>query len=358
MTQDAPLFNHSSAVIEGWYWLCRARELRKGQVRALRLLGRDIAVFRGASGAVSALDAYCVHMGAHLAEGRVERDALRCFFHCWRYEADGRVSDIPCLEGSPPAHLRARHWPTAEAHGMIWLWTGNQAPAHAVPQVPELTGIDCDVLIANRFIKQCHPNVVLINAIDEQHFHSVHHLPGSILRMQALPRDTHNIEFHNQGVMPRQRWLGRFLASFYRDKLTYNMSYWYGSLGFVTLGPDFLHLYLMFALRRGDRGETEGQTIAFTRRRRGVAGWLFNRVVLVATALAARYFAHGDTRVFQTIRFQLANPIGADRAVLAFMRHLEAQPLATQWMADSALTEASAKAPALKRVAGGLTHHG
>jgi hypothetical protein len=34
--------------------------------------------------------------------------------------------------------------------------------------------------------------------------------------------------------------------------------------------------------------------------------------------------------VFQTIRFRFRNPIDADRAVIAFMRHLEAQPLA-QW---------------------------
>jgi phenylpropionate dioxygenase-like ring-hydroxylating dioxygenase large terminal subunit len=223
---------------------------------------------------------------------------------------------------------------------MIWLWTGVQ-PGHPVPEVPELAGAACDVLIANRFEKRCHPNVVLVNAIDEQHFHSVHRLPGSILSMQALPRNIHNIEFHNTGTVPTHNRLGRLCARFYRGPLTYALSYWYGSLGFVTLGPDFLHLHLMFALRRGDKGETEGQTIAFTRRRRGVLGWLFNRVVLRVTAIAARYFAHGDTRVFQTIRFRFANPIPADRAVLAFIRHLEAQP-AADWADDDKPTSSTA----------------
>ncbi len=106
------------------------------------------------------------------------------------------------------------------------------------------------------------------------------------------------------------------------------MSYWYGSLGTVTFGPDFLHLHLMFALRQDDDGSTEGQALAFTKHRRGPLGWLFNKVLLHATAFAARYFAYGDTRVFQTIRFDFRNPISADRAVLAFIHHLEAQPLA------------------------------
>ena len=54
---------------------------------------------------------------------------------------------------------------------------------------------------------------------------------------------------------------------------------------------------------------------------------LVSRLLLYFTAIAARYFAHGDTRVFQTIRFSLRNPIAADRAVVAFIHHLEAQPL-------------------------------
>ncbi len=148
--------------------------------------------------------------------------------------------------------------------------------------------------------------------------------------MEARPRSVSNIEFANVGRVPTSNVLGRFVARFYKGPLTYAMSYWYGSLGTVTIGPDFLHLYLMFALRRADDGSTEGQTLAFTKKRRGPLGWLVNRVLLHVTALAARYFAYGDTRVFQTIRFNFANPIPADRAVLAFIRHLEAQPLA-EW---------------------------
>jgi phenylpropionate dioxygenase-like ring-hydroxylating dioxygenase large terminal subunit len=323
-----PLFNHPTAVVEGWYWLCRARELRRGQVKAFRLLGRDLAVYRGADGALAALDAYCAHMGAHLAEGRVEGNALRCFFHRWRYERDGRVSDVPCLEGALPARARVRSWPVAERHGLVWIWTGETAP-HAVPEPPGLTG-EYEHHIANAFVKGCHPNVVLINAIDEQHFRSVHKLPGEILRMEPRVRSSANIEFHNVGRVPRDRWLGRIVGKLYAGPLTYAMSYWYGSMGFVTFGPDALALHLMFALRRNDDGTTTGQAVTFTRRRRGPLGWLLNRVLLRATSIAARYFALGDTRVFNTIRFRLATPIAADRAVLAFIDHLERQPVA-QW---------------------------
>ena len=354
MTADAELFNHAEAVVEGWYWLCRSSEIRRGKVRAMRLAGRELAVYRGANGAVVALDAYCTHMGAHLAEGRVEGDGLRCFFHRWRYGPDGRCTDIPCLEGKPGARMRVKCWPTAERYGMVWLWTGEHA-AHDVPEVPELAGQPCMALIANRFRKRCHPNVVLVNAIDEQHFHSVHHLPGSILRMEPVSRSAANIEFRNVARVPGETLLGRWIGRFYKGPLTYAMSYWYGSLGFVTFGPDFLHLYLMFALRRGDDGDTDGQAIAFTRRREGVLGWLVSKVLLRLTAIAARYFAYGDTRVFETIRFRLANPIAADRAVLAFIRHLEAQPRA-QWSEER--EDARRGGPVWLRVAQGTGERG
>jgi nitrite reductase/ring-hydroxylating ferredoxin subunit len=332
MTPLAPLtntqiFNRPGVIAEGWYWVAPTAEVRRGKVKAFRLLGRDLAVYRGYDGTVVALDAYCAHMGAHLAEGRVEGNALRCFFHHWRYDADGRCSDIPCLAGKPPERIGVRSWPVAERYGLIWVWTGAQAP-HPVPEVPELAGRAIDTMLANRFRKNCHPSVVLINAIDEQHFRSVHKLPGSILSMEPFALGVHNMEFRNSGRMPRTHRLGRLLSRCYRDALTYDMSYWYGSLGTVTFGPDFLHLHLMFALRQGDAGDTEGQTVVFTRRRRGPLGWLLSRAILLFTALAARYFAFGDTRVFQTIRFDFRNPIAADRSVIAFIRHLEQQPIA------------------------------
>ena len=330
------LFNHPEAVVRGWYWLCGSHEIKRGRVKAQRLLGRDLAVYRGEDERVVTMDAYCPHMGAHLAEGRVEGNALRCFFHHWRYSADGQCDDIPCLTGKPPGTARVRAWPTAERYGLIWVWTGEQAE-HPVPEVPELAGLECQSLLVNEFSKNCHPNVVLINAIDEQHFHSVHHLPGSILSMQAIVRNPSNIEFHNTGRMPSHTVWWRLIGRLYKDALTYKMSYWYGSTGFVTLGPDFLHCHLLFALRRGDNGETLGHTVAITRRRKGVFGWLMNKAKLYLTAVVAWYFAAGDTRVFQTIRFDFRTPIGADRAVLAFIRHFEQQPVANWADSESAV---------------------
>jgi phenylpropionate dioxygenase-like ring-hydroxylating dioxygenase large terminal subunit len=327
---DPAKFARRGCVVEGWYWVMRASRLKRGKVKPVTVMGRDLAMYRGRSGTVVALDAYCPHMGAHLAEGRVENDALRCFFHNWRFDRTGRCTDIPCQARLHSDKIQVRSWPVREKYGLIWVWAGDKAH-HDVPEIPELEGAAYDCRLGKAFVKGCHPNVVMVNAIDEQHFHTVHRLPGSILRMEPEAINAHNIRFNNRAAVPASHWLGRIIRHFYQDVLTYSLSYWYGSLGMVTFGPDFLHLHVMFALREGPAETTEGQTILFTRHRRGPFGWLINRLILGLTGLGAGYFAIGDTRVFQTIRFHFKTPIPADRSVIDFIRHFETQPLASEW---------------------------
>ena len=322
--EPAGAFNDTRRLVEGWYWALRSRELSRGRVRAVTLAGRDLALYRGQDGSVRALDAHCAHMGAHLATGRVEGDTVRCFFHRWRYDGAGRCVEVPSLGGCPLASARVRSWPVAERYGLIWVWTGER-PTAPVPVPPELAGVPIRSRLDRTFTKRCHPHVVLVNAIDEQHFNSVHRLPVRLC-MEPRALSPACIEVRNTTPIPRDSRLGRLLSRLYSGPLTYAMTYSHGSVGTVTAGPDRLHVYLMFALRPTADGRTEGQPIALTRQRPGVRGALVDRFLLAATTVVSRYFARGDTVVFDTIRFDLRTPIAADRAVLAFVRHLDAQP--------------------------------
>jgi nitrite reductase/ring-hydroxylating ferredoxin subunit len=320
----AGVFNDASQLVEGWYWALRSSELRRGRTRAVSLAGRELALYRGQDGAVRALDAHCAHMGAHLATGRVEGDTLRCFFHRWRYDGAGRCVEVPSLGGCPLPAARVHAWPVAERYGLVWVWAGGHPPG-PVPAPPELAGVPIRARLGRPFTKRCHPHVVLVNAIDEHHFNSVHRLPVT-LRMEPRALSAACLEVRNSAPVRRDSWFGRRLARLYAGPLTYALTYSHGSVGTVTVGPDRLHVYLMFALRPTAEGRTEGQAIALTRRRRGMTGLLLDRLLLAVTALVGRYFAGGDTIVFDTIRFDLRTPIAADRAVLAFVRHLDGQP--------------------------------
>lgn len=348
--QPRARFASFDALVEGWYWLLRARDLKRGQVRALRVLGRDLVVYRGQDGVARAMDAHCPHMGAHLAEGKVDGEGVRCFFHHWKLGPTGEVVDVPCQRVPPRAKNRV--WPVAEAYGLLWIWTGD-VPRHPVPYIPEVEGRALEVRVGNRFEKGCHPNVVMVNAIDEQHFHSVHPMASSLADGLhfAISAPNENCQiFDNDRPVPRNSMLNRLLSRWYAGPLTYRMVYWNGTTGSVTIGPDFLHFHIIFALRPTEEGRTEGITLLVTERRTGALGWWTNQVILRVTDVVGRYFARGDTQVFQTIRWNFRTPIKADRPILAFQKHLEDQP-AVAWGTWSA-SDLAAKLSSSPRAAG------
>ncbi len=321
MAIETKVFNSTERVVEGWYWALRSSELKPGQVKPLNLLGRELALYRGRDGRVAALDAYCPHMGAHLAEGKVDGNGLRCFFHNWKFESDGCASDVPCATG--PVRASVRSWPTEEKYGLIWVHTGAE-PRTRIPFVPELEHEEVDSFLGLPFEKGCHPNVVMINAIDAHHFNTVHHLPVE-LEFECVAVDANNMTFSNTTKMPTGNAFTRFASRFYAGPLTYKMSYWFGNTGSVTVGPDFLHFHIIFALRLGPNGRTQGQTILVTRKRPGLTGKAFDSVLLFLSWVVGAYFGHGDTRVFESIKFDFQTPLKADRSIIQFMKHVEAQ---------------------------------
>lgn len=319
--REAKTFNNPERFIEGWYWAIPSRSLKVGQVKPVTLQGRELAIYRGADGKPVTLDAYCPHMGAHLAEGKVEGEGLRCFFHNWKFDPQGSCVDSPCLGN--PISAKVRSWPTAEKYGLIWVWTG-ETPRHPVPFVPELESEECDVSFGSPFQKNCHPNVVMINAIDAHHFNTVHNFPIDIV-FEKQELNENAITFSNTTRGGDESWVIKLIRPLYKNEGTYKMCYWYGSTGTVTLGPDIFHFHIMFALRLVEGGKTEGQTILITKKRPGLLGWLFNRVVLWVTWMVGSYFAKGDTQVFKTIKFDFKTPTIADRSIVEFIEQVETQ---------------------------------
>ncbi len=314
-------FNNPERFIEGWYWAIPSHKLKLGQIKPVNLQGRELAIARLADGKAVAFDAYCPHMGAHLAEGKVDGDGIRCFFHNWKFDTCGNCTDVPSLGKSLPVQIKT--WPTAEKYGMVWVWTG-ETITHPIPCPPELENLPVDSSFGNHFWKNCHPNVVMINAIDAHHFNTVHNFPIDIVFAKEIV-SPNAIKFSNTTRGGDDSWFIKLIRPFYKNEVTYSMCYWYGSNGIVTLGPDFLHFYILFALRLTKDGKTEGQTILVTKKRPGIWGWLFNRVLLWLTERVGNYFGKGDTQVFQTIKFDFKTPTKADKSVVDFIDHVEGQ---------------------------------
>jgi 3-ketosteroid 9alpha-monooxygenase subunit A len=114
----------------GWFMVAEATELDGGPI-AVRFFGRDLVIYRGKSGRIVMLDAYCPHMGTHLARNttsyvvrdgnQIEGDSIRCPYHAWRFGPDGKCDDIPYAQRIPAAAC-VKSWRAVERAGAIFAW--------------------------------------------------------------------------------------------------------------------------------------------------------------------------------------------------------------------------------------------
>ena len=125
----------------GWFAVAHSSEVVAGSVQAVHYFGRDLALYRTASGAARVVDAYCPHLGAHLAVGgTVDGETLACPFHGWRFDGTGACVEIPYADSEHiPARAAVRAYPVVERNGLVFVWYHAQDgdPFYEVPVVPE-----------------------------------------------------------------------------------------------------------------------------------------------------------------------------------------------------------------------------
>ena len=141
----------------------------------VRLLGEELIGFRDTSGKVGLLAENCPHRGASLFFGRNEEGGLRCVYHGWKYDVEGRCVDMPNEPPESNFKEKIRHvaYPCREQNGMIWTYMG---PRKEPPGFPGLEW--AMVPEAQRhitpFVRECNWMQALEGDIDTSHTRFLH----------------------------------------------------------------------------------------------------------------------------------------------------------------------------------------
>ncbi len=118
----------------------------------VRLLGEDLVMFRDGRGRPGLLGVHCSHRGADLSYGRLEDGGLRCIYHGWLYDIEGRCLDQPGEPGGGEHRdaIRQPAYPCREKSGVIFAYMGPGEPP-LLPHYDWLTVPDDHVAPAKLF---------------------------------------------------------------------------------------------------------------------------------------------------------------------------------------------------------------
>ena len=118
--------------------------------KAVRILGEDLVLFRDGMGRPGLVKARCAHRGTTLYYGRVEKRGIRCCYHGWLFDVEGRCLEQPCEPGGGRFRDRIRQpwYPVQERYGLIFAFMG---PLEKKPVLPRYEALE--VLEPGEFIE-------------------------------------------------------------------------------------------------------------------------------------------------------------------------------------------------------------
>jgi phenylpropionate dioxygenase-like ring-hydroxylating dioxygenase large terminal subunit len=141
-----------------------------GAPLAVRLLERDLVLWRGDAGDVHAWADRCPHRGTRLSMGRLTGGGLECGYHGWQFDPAGQCVAIPALpDFTPPASHSACVYPVRTAFDLVWVQL--EASAEAIPTIEAVP--ERQVMCGPFDVATSAPRVVE-NFLDTAHFGFVH----------------------------------------------------------------------------------------------------------------------------------------------------------------------------------------
>ncbi|MBX9652999.1 Rieske 2Fe-2S domain-containing protein [bacterium] len=174
----------------------------------ITLGGRDITLFRTASGNIGAIDDCCVHRRASLSKGTVVGERLQCGYHGWTYDIEGEAES----PGTPKLRACARHYDVTVNEGFIWIKS-----AGVEAELPKFDTAGYEFVCAKPYAIKAPLEVVLDNFTEVEHTPTTHANFGYDLSRMSEVKTTvegneASVRVVNTGPQKKTPWIVQQLA--------------------------------------------------------------------------------------------------------------------------------------------------
>ncbi|MGE0486765.1 MAG: Rieske 2Fe-2S domain-containing protein [Gammaproteobacteria bacterium] len=167
-----------------WYPVARSRDLKPGKAIAVTFAGAPIVLVRTRDGELFALENRCAHRQVPLHVGVVDKCSIRCGYHGWEYDAEGKCVSVPYLDACSMKPNNVRAYPSREAYGLVFIFPGVRERAGGVP-FPDVPSAS-DPKYKTRYLDRrvgCHYTFMHENLMDMNHQFLHRRLMGGIKTM-------------------------------------------------------------------------------------------------------------------------------------------------------------------------------
>src|ERR1700730_5897669 len=124
-----------------WLPIYHAVDLKTGRPVPLRIMNENFTLYRGEGGDVFLVEPRCPHRGTQLSTAWVDGNALRCFYHGWKFESDGRCSEQPAEASVVCDKVRSKVWAVRVYLGLVFANLGEDEPPE-FPPYPEFSDFE------------------------------------------------------------------------------------------------------------------------------------------------------------------------------------------------------------------------
>lgn len=110
-----------------WYPVEFSSKLVKDKMVPFEMMEMPWVMFRDASGKASCIHDQCAHRACPLSLGKVVDGQVQCPYHGWEFSGSGECTKMPSTRLC--RNIRVSALPTAERHGFVWVWPGDEEPS-------------------------------------------------------------------------------------------------------------------------------------------------------------------------------------------------------------------------------------
>jgi phenylpropionate dioxygenase-like ring-hydroxylating dioxygenase large terminal subunit len=306
-----------------WYPVLESQEVKGKPVRAERL-GKQLVFWRDSLGTPHVQSNQCPHMGASLSQGKIKDDCLVCPFHGFAFDTEGLCQHIPAngKNGRIPPQMHVKTFSAQEAHGLIWIWYGDEAPTHTeVPFFEELQGLEYGTLTDQWPV---HVSRAIENQLDSAHLPFVHHNTigrrlSPFIQGPYVEADDHGIKVWNFQHLDADKQMSQEELRDRVGERKPDLHLKFPGVWRLKITPDF-YQFIAFVPVNAE------STLYYLRHYRRWRIPVLNGLISRALSVSNRVILNQDKRVvceqrpINTAEADHEHLIGADRAIAQFRR--------------------------------------